>query len=146
MMLQNLLNFGQWWLGVLSPAGGLFRRGLASVIWGKIRKITNSDFSAYFVQFLQSFQFDVMGHIWCLFYQCACKLMDMFSSGTYHHYSYESIYGWRLRAVTRSVLADVGAALKFFWLYQGALYYHLIRGIGGMRWVLQYLILSKSLF
>jgi hypothetical protein len=33
---------------------GLWRRGLASVIYGKIRKMTNSDFSAYFMQFLKS--------------------------------------------------------------------------------------------
>jgi hypothetical protein len=32
MMQQNLLIFAQWSLGVLSPAGGLLRRDLASVI------------------------------------------------------------------------------------------------------------------
>jgi hypothetical protein len=34
----------------------------------------------------------------------------------------------------------------FFGVYQAALCYHLIHGIGGMPWVLQYLILSMSLF
>jgi hypothetical protein len=32
MMQQNLLKFAQWRLGVLSPADGLLRSGLASVI------------------------------------------------------------------------------------------------------------------
>jgi hypothetical protein len=48
-------------LGVISPAGGLLRRAsLASVISGKIRKMTNSDFSAYFDQFLKSLFCDLI--------------------------------------------------------------------------------------
>jgi hypothetical protein len=87
MMQQNLLKFAQWWLGVLSPAGGVLRRGLPSVILGKIRKIINSEFSAYFVQFLKSLlvrlntlQFDVMGHIWGMrkgyFHSCTQLLLN----------------------------------------------------------------------
>jgi hypothetical protein len=65
MMQQNLLKFVQWWLGDLSPTGGLLRRGLASVTSGKIRKMTNSDCSAYFVQFLKSLFCNLIPYSMC---------------------------------------------------------------------------------
>jgi hypothetical protein len=54
-------------------------------------------------------------------------------------------FGWRLEG--RSLAARQTLVQRFsFFIVPRSTCHHLIRGIGGMPWVLQYLILSTSLF
>jgi hypothetical protein len=67
-MQQNLLKFAQWWLGVLSPTGGLLRRGSFSYL-GQNQKNDEQWLFCLFCAISQKFvlrlntQFDMMAHI-----------------------------------------------------------------------------------